>query len=193
MAQELKINTANPDAIVYLTEEIGYTILGGIRLEGLDRLRVTIKVEVVNRKFVHYLNHPELAGLAIRQNLDLYNNTQTEKFARLIAERLEVSVTGVTKDLAEITNQLELYRLQLLEQKEQREEAKKILSEPEREEAIKFLQQKNLLQKTNELIGRSGIVGEELNRIIMYLIFTSRKTVKPTAHYLNGQQWHWKI
>jgi hypothetical protein len=179
MAQELKINTANPDAIVYLTEETGYTILGGIRLEGLDRLRVTIKVEVVNRKFVHYLNHPELAGLAIRQNLDLYNNTQTEKLARLIAERLEVSITQVTKDLAEITNQLELYRLQLLEQKEQHQEAKKILTAPEREEAIKFLQQKNILQKTSELIGRSGIVGEELNRIIMYLIFTSRKTVRP--------------
>jgi len=179
MAQELKINTSNPDAITYQGEEMHYTILGGIRLEGLDRLRVTVKAEVVNRKFVHYLNHPEIAGLAIRQNLDLYNNTQTEKLARLIAERLEVSVMQTTKDLAEITNQLELYRLQLLEQREQRQEAKKILSAPQREEAIKFLQQKNLLQKTGELIGRSGIVGEELNRIIMYLIFTSRKTTRP--------------
>jgi hypothetical protein len=46
-----KINVTNPEAITYNTEEIGYTILGGIRLEGLDRLRVTIKVEVINRKF----------------------------------------------------------------------------------------------------------------------------------------------
>jgi hypothetical protein len=30
MAQELKINTQNPDAIIYQSEEIGYTILGGI-------------------------------------------------------------------------------------------------------------------------------------------------------------------
>lgn len=179
MAHQLKINTSNPDAITYGSEEMHYTILGGIRLEGLDRLRVTIKAEVMNRKFVHYLNHPEIANLALRQNLDLYNNTQTEKLARLIAERLEVSVMQTTKDLAEITNQLEIYRLQLLEQREQRGEAKKILSAPQREEAIKFLQQKNLLQKTGELIGRSGIVGEELNRIIMYLIFTSRKTTRP--------------
>jgi hypothetical protein len=41
---EQKINTTNPEAITYATEELGYTILGGIRLEGLDRLRVTIKI-----------------------------------------------------------------------------------------------------------------------------------------------------
>ena len=46
---EIKINAANPEAITYNTEELAYTILGGIRLEGLDRLRVTIKIEVVNR------------------------------------------------------------------------------------------------------------------------------------------------
>ncbi len=65
---ELKINTTNPESITYSTEELCYTILGGIRLEGLDRLRVTIKIEVVNRKFQHYLNNPDIAALAIRQN-----------------------------------------------------------------------------------------------------------------------------
>lgn len=65
---EQKINTTNPEAIAYTTEELGYTILGGIRLEGLDRLRVTIKIEVINRKFQHYLNNPDIAALAIRQN-----------------------------------------------------------------------------------------------------------------------------
>src|SRR4030095_6919756 len=102
-----RINTTNPEAITYTSEAIAYTILGGIRLEGLDRLRVKIKIEVLNRKCQHYLNTPDIANLAIRQNLDLYNITQTEKLARLIAERLEVGVTAVTKDLSDITNQLE--------------------------------------------------------------------------------------
>jgi hypothetical protein len=55
MATDTRINTANAEAMTYTTEELGYTILGGIRLEGLDRLRVTIKIEVLNRKFQHYL------------------------------------------------------------------------------------------------------------------------------------------
>ncbi|MDE1191196.1 MAG: hypothetical protein PW786_03530 [Arachidicoccus sp.] len=177
---DLKLNISNPEAITYRTEEIAYTILGGIRLEGLDRLRVTIKVEVVNRKFQHYLNNPDIAALAIRQNLDLYSITQTEKLARLIADRLEVGVTAVSKDLSDITNELEKYRLQQIEQQQQ-EQSKTIkpLTEQERNAATAFLQSKNLLQATNELIGKSGIVGEELNRLIAWLIFTSRKTNKP--------------
>ena len=175
-----KLNTTNPESITYQTEETAYTILGGIRLEGLDRLRVTIKIEVLNRKFQHYLNNPDIANLAIRQNLDLYNINQVEKLARLIAERLEVGVTAVSKDLSDITNELERYRLQQIEAK-QKDSIKplKQLTEAERNEAIQFLQSKNLLQSTNELIGKSGIVGEELNRLIMWLIYTSRKTNKP--------------
>ena len=175
-----KLNTTNPESISYQTEEISYTILGGIRLEGLDRLRVTIKIEVVNRKFQHYLNNPDIAALAIRQNLDLYSITQVEKLARLIADRLEVGVTAVSKDLSDITNGLETYRLQQIESKQQ-EQGKQIkpLTETERAAAMQFLQSKNLLQATNELIGKSGIVGEELNRLIMWLIYTSRKTAKP--------------
>jgi predicted transcriptional regulator len=177
---EQRINTTNPEAITYQTEETCYTILGGIRLEGLDRLRVTIKIEVVNRKFQHYLNNPDIAALAIRQNLDLYSITQVEKLARLIADRLEVGVTAVSKDLSDITAELESYRLQQIESKQQEQnKIIKPLTEQEKEAAIHFLKSKNLLQTTNELIGRSGIVGEELNRLIMWLIYTSRKTAKP--------------
>jgi predicted transcriptional regulator/6-pyruvoyl-tetrahydropterin synthase len=180
MATEPTINTTNPEAITYQTEEIAYTILGGIRLEGLDRLRVTVKIEVLNRKFQHYLNNPDIAALAIRQNLDLYSITQMEKLARLIAERLEVGVTAVSKDLSDITNELERYRLQQIEKTEvQKKQQVKILSEQEKAAAQQFLQTPNLMECTNELIGKSGVVGEEENRIIMYLIFVNRKREKP--------------
>ena len=175
-----KINISNPEAITYQTEEIAYMVLGGIRLEGLDRLRVTIKVEVINRKFQHYLNNPDIAALAIRQNLDLYSITQVEKLARLIADRLEVGVTQVNKDLSDITAELESYRLQQIEQRtEQKQKQIKILTEEEKQTAQQFLESKNLLDITNELIGKSGVVGEEENRLIMYLIFLNRKREKP--------------
>lgn len=90
MATENKIITTNPDAITYNTEELSFTLLGGIRLDGLDRMRVTIKIEVTNRKFQYYLNNPEIANLAIRHNLDLYNDVQVETLIRKTAERLEV-------------------------------------------------------------------------------------------------------
>lgn len=87
---DLKIDISNANAITYCTEELGFTILGGIRMDGLDRLRVTIRIEVVNRKFEHYQNNAALAALPLNHNLDLYNDVQVEKLIRKAAERLEV-------------------------------------------------------------------------------------------------------
>ncbi|MFN4314488.1 MAG: hypothetical protein ACK4E0_09365 [Chitinophagaceae bacterium] len=41
------------------------------------------------------------------------------------------------------------------------------------------MEQKDLLQGTNEMIGKSGVIGEETNRLLMYLIFASRKREHP--------------
>lgn len=180
MEEKIKINTSNPESITYTTEELSFTILGGIKLEGLDRLRVTLKIEVANRKFKHYLNNPDIADLALRQNLDLYNDTQVEKLIRKIAERLEVGSSTIAKNVADITNQLESYRLSEIEkQKLQSAVVNKILTEEEKTEALELLTTKDLLLKTNDYIGKSGVIGEELNRLLMYIIFTSRKLSHP--------------
>jgi hypothetical protein len=176
----IKIDTTNEQSITYTTEELSFTILGGIKLEGLDRLRVTLKIEVANRKFKHYLNNPDIADLALRQNLDLYNDTQVEKLIRRTAERLEVGSTAIAKAIADITNQLEVYRLQQIEANTHQTAAlKKLLTPEERQAAEAFMQEPNLIQRTTEYIGKSGVIGEELNRILMYIIFTSRKLSHP--------------
>lgn len=54
----MKLNAANPDQITYEHPPLGIAVLGGIRLEGLDRMRVTLKVQVEH--------------LSLRHNLDLY-------------------------------------------------------------------------------------------------------------------------
>jgi hypothetical protein len=184
-----KIDTTNPEAITYCTEELGITILGGVRLEGLDRMRVTLKIEIINRKFEHYLNNPDIANLALRHNVDLYNDVQVEKLIRKAAERLEVGTSQIAKALADITTQLELYRLQQIEQQNTKtEKQKKILSQEEREEPINFLIApsnspegggKTLMERTNEAIGKAGVIGEHYNRLLMYIIFTSRKRESP--------------
>jgi hypothetical protein len=180
MATAYKLNVSNPNAITYTTDELGFTILGGIRLDGLDRLRVTIRIEVINRKFEHYQNNPDLAALPLNHNLDLYNDVQVEKLIRKAAERLEVGTLQITKAIADITKQLEIYRLQQIEQQRiTTEKQKKILTPDEREAAINFLMQPNLMQRTNELIGKAGVIGEMFNRLLMFIIFTSRKRESP--------------
>ena len=173
------INVSNPDAITYTTDELKFTILGGIRLEGLDRLRVTVRTEILNRKFPHYMNNAELAALPMHQSLDLYNDNQVEKLIRKTSERLEVGITPVAQALAAITQQLEKYRQSQLEARQTKPDVKKPLSEADSQAAVAFLEQPELLTRTNELIGRSGIIGETSNRLILWLIFTSRLTSRP--------------
>jgi len=93
----MTLETSNPNCFAYKTDILLIELLGGIRIDTLDRMRVTMKVTVVNRKQQEYLNNPELAGLSVRHNLDLYNDTQVEKFVRRAAKKLETGSNALTK------------------------------------------------------------------------------------------------
>ena len=164
-----KLNFENSEQLIHENDILQLTILGGIKLEGLDRMRVTIKVQL-----------QESSRPPVRHNLDLYNDTQLEKFIRKIAEKLEIGTSIIAASLSELTEELEKYRiLRIKETQENLKPKTKKLSEKEKATSIEFLKSTELLIKTNELIGKSGVIGEEVNRLLMYLIFTSRKREQP--------------
>lgn len=161
-----KLDTTNPDHILYKSGMLDITILGGIRLEGLDRMRVTLKIQIEHQ--------------AIRHNLDLYNDTQVEKLIRKVAEKLEVGTSVIGAALNELTDLLEQYRIGEIEkQGAQQNDKRKILTPEEQQEARIYLSAPNLIERTKEDIGKAGVIGEESNRLLMYLIFTSRKREHP--------------
>lgn len=155
----MELNTTNPHCFTYQTEELLIELLRRYKDRWIRRERVTIKVTVVNRKHADYLTNPELARLSVRHNPDLYNDTQVEKFVGRVAEKLETGSIALTKAITDKTSQLEQYRLTQLDKQEPRKE--KALTKEEREIAKQFLGQKDLLNRTNELIGKSGVIGEE--------------------------------
>ena len=162
------LNTTNPNNYNYTTKHLEIHILGGLKTNKLESLRVTISIQKPKEHNV------------LRHSIDLYNDNQVEKFTRKIAERLEIGTSVARRTLQELTRELENYRFLLIEQYEEAHRPYfKELSATEEREAIKFLKRKDLLSKTNELIGKSGVIGEQTNRLLMYLIFTSRKTNNP--------------
>ncbi len=166
------LNTENPNNYSYKTKDIELHILGGLQLNKLESLRVTLSIEKLT-KTKAVLN-------ILRQSIDLYNDSQCEKLIRKCAERLEIGTSVIRKTLQELTKELESYRFLLNDkQNELQEPYTKQLSASEEKDAVKFLKSKNLLEKTNDLIGKSGVIGEVDNRLLMYLIFTSRKTNNP--------------
>jgi hypothetical protein len=162
---ESKLDPTNPDHITYEHPPLDIAILGGIRLEGLDRMRATLKIQVEH--------------LSLRHNLDLYNDTQVEKLIRKIAERLEIGTSVAAAALTDLTDELEKYRLEEIEKQNQVQDKRKFLSPEEIKEAQAYLKAPNLMGRTMEDIGRAGVIGEENNRLLMYLIFTSRKRDNP--------------
>ena len=159
------LDTTNAEHLLYKHPPLEIAVLGGIRLDGLDRMRATLKVQAEH--------------LSIRHNLDLYNDTQVEKLIRKVAERLEIGTSVAASALQDLTDQLENYRLEEIESQNQVEDKRKLLSPQEIKAAKQYLSAPNLMERTKEDIGHAGVIGEETNRLLMYLIFTSRKRESP--------------
>ena len=43
------LNTQNPNQLEYTNKLLKIAVLGGIRLDGLDRMRVTVKIQEIGR------------------------------------------------------------------------------------------------------------------------------------------------
>jgi hypothetical protein len=162
------LDTSNPNNYNYTTKHLELHILGGLKTNKLESLRITLSIQKPKQYDI------------VRQSIDLYNDNQIEKLVRKVAERLEIGTSVARRTLQELTKELENYRFLLVEKEQEAYRPfYKELSASEEKEAVKYLKQKDLLKRTNEDIGKSGVIGEEINRLLMYLIFTSRKTNNP--------------
>ena len=162
------LDTSNPNNYNYTTKYLEIHILGGLKTNKLESLRITLSIQKPKQHNI------------LRHSIDLYNDNQVEKFTRKVAERLEIGTSVARKTLQELTHELENYRFLLLDEYEkQHQPYLKELSATEIKQAETFLKSKDLLKKTNKLIGEAGVIREENNRQTMFLIFTSRKTNNP--------------
>jgi DNA primase len=163
------LSTENPELLFYQNGVLNITVLGGIRIAGLDRMRVTLKLE---SKTKHNL-------LPLRHNLDLYNKGQVDQLTNQAAEIFDVSTLEATHALAGLTTALEQYRQSKLESLKPKKEERRQLSDQEKQQALKYLKASDLMKQTLQDIARTGIVGEKANSMIAYLTYTSRKREKP--------------
>ena len=133
---------------------------------------------------------------SITLKLDLYEYAQLEKVSKLAADKLGLRKDIVEKDLEQLKELLEYHReKQLHEMKHEsngvagnnnnynNKKVKIAVGAATASKCIEFLKQENLIDKFNELIGKSGIIGEEKNRILLFLVASSYK-MPNTLHAL---------
>ena len=150
---------------------ISIELFGKIRATGLDKLKVTMKISREEDYFPY------------RKNVDLYHQDQTEKLIRELADSFKLPLEEVRKCIAQLTKELESYRMELLEDKSV---PVKILSSEEKKAAEKYLSSSNLIERLKEDIGKTGIVNEQVNRTLAYVAATSRMLENPLHLYSMG-------
>ena len=163
-----KLNTQNPELLMYDNGELYFEILGGIKITGLDRMKVTLKVQHKERT-----NHPQW------YSIDLYNQVQREQTINDVAETLDLSSQQTTSTFIHLITELESYRIKKIEALQPKEKPPHELTPAQRTAAVNELKNPKLLQRTSQLIQQCGIVGEEINSLIAYLIYTKRKQEVP--------------
>ncbi len=167
-AQQSKLDTRNNELLIYDNCELYFEVLGGIKITGLDRMKVTLKIK-----------HKEKTTMPQWYSLDLYNQVQREQTINNVAETLELSSQQTTNTFINLITELESHRIKKIEALQPKEKIKNEITAGARTTATNELKKPKLLQRTSQLIQQCGIVGEETNSLIAYLIYTKRKQEIP--------------
>lgn len=167
------LKTSNPNNLILVTEIAIYHIKGGVRKD-LDSLKVSLQIQ-----------HPSTLKWS-RTKLDLYEDKQTEKFARDTASKLDLRSDLVERDLSILTDLLDEYRTTLTTSIQDKTSKQEVLTASEKQEYIQFGKSKDLLNKISELIGKSGVVGEERNRLFLFCGAVSHLMPKPINIVVQG-------
>jgi DNA primase len=167
-----QLNTENPHNILFSGLAAIYAVKGGVKSQ-LDSLKISLQVISGHRDY--------------RCKLDLYEYRQVASTADTIMEALGHSRDQTEQDLMLLASLLESYREQYL-QKGQTKQAQPVVRVPEAraKECIRFMQQQDLLNRFNELIGTAGVVGEEENRLFLFVLATSYKMPEPLHGLIQG-------
>lgn len=162
------LNTDNPELLLYSTASVNITILGGIRITGLDKLKVTLKIQDIKS-----------SKLPLRSSLDLYHSRSVDQLCDKINQDFDINTRKASQLINKLTTALEEYRHQQLEANKPKKNKTYQMTPTESKAALRYLKSPKLLFNTLKDISASGVVGEEVNAMIGFIIYLSRKRAKP--------------
>jgi len=163
------LDTNQQNKIIYETQTARYIIKGSLP-KTFDRMVVSLDVQCLK------------TGTKYRCRLDLYEEKQTRKEAREASEKLDLRSDLIETDLSTLCDLLEEHRESTLNETVSGQ-TDPVPDLPTQTKCKDFLSKPNLINRINELIGKSGITGEFNNRIFLFIIASSYK-MPDTLHAL---------
>jgi len=165
-----ELNTTNPYKLSYTNDTAIYYIQGGLP-KTTDNLKIMLVIENIQ------------TGFKARNKIDLYEDKQVERLCKEVAEKLSLRKDLLEADLYRLTDLLENHIQTGLQQNNEEGKPLQVLTLKERQEYESFAKKPKLIKRLNELLGQTGIVGEDRNRIFLLIIAMSHK-MPETLHAL---------
>jgi DNA primase len=164
------LEVSNPYKLRYQADTAHYYVQGGLP-RTTDNMKIMLVIE------------SKQTGLKARNRIDLYEDKQVERLCKEVAEKLQLRKDLLEADLYRLTDLLEIHIEATLQSNSSEEKPLPILTVKERQELESFAKKPKLIKRLNELLGSTGIVGEERNRIFLLIIAISHK-MPETLHAL---------
>jgi len=142
-----------------------FYVIGSLPMD-LGNLRLTIQIV------------PNDSQKRLRVKIDLFDFSSVENQCRELSEKHGFDSTLLEADLLQFTDLLEDYRENLFNAEMNPvtdQYSEKELTPKASEKAVQFLSKPKLFDNIDKLLGQSGIVGEEDNRILMFVLASSYK------------------
>jgi len=142
------------------------------RVSGLEKTLGTDALKVALR-----LRHGERFHL---DQVDLCRDMERRRFIERAAEETGLTADLLKRDVARLLLAVEQAQAELAKPAENAA-AVVTLTPEEREAALKWLREPNLIGRLREAFHQAGIIGEESNTLVAYLAGVSRKLERPLA------------
>jgi hypothetical protein len=117
-----------------------------------------------------------IKGQQLFQNtLDLYLHRQRQYFAGQVAVQMKIAQQVIQTDLGKLLLHLEAHQQRTWAHQEPSPSSSGGMSDKEKQDALKFLQNPDLVQEILQDYNQMGIMGEGTNKLVAYLGAVSRK------------------
>ena len=156
--------------LIYQSDFISYRLRNAGALKSLSSLRFVVTATKDAQSYT--------------DRIDLYLSRSRKLFAMALFKMFDIQTAVIENDLAEITRFIEEDFKKKIEGKTQGKEA---MTPEEQTEALRFLKSSNLITAILEDITSLGYVGEDENKLLLFLCAVSRKLNKPISVLIRSQ------
>jgi DNA primase len=143
-----------------------YRVAGLEKTIGSDALKITLRLRVGDRFHL--------------DQMDLCRDSERRRFVERAVEETGLTTDLLKRDMGKLLLAVEQAQVELA--RPQEAVAPQVtLSPEEREEALQWLRQPNLVERLRQAFHQAGIIGEETGTLVAYLACVSRKLERPLA------------